>query len=227
MPLAFESSVKTILTSKRLQSYFFQIPQAVMQAVPCSFAFRIRSYAGTSFAALSLIMQKSVTSTIENMTMGAIAGTIATIPMTMFIKAVHALLPRYQQDPIPPQQITERATGKAGFRDKLTSNQRRYLGVIAHFLFGAGAGTFYGFLERSTRPPAFLGGIAFGLGVWTCSYLGWLPAMGLYRKPRHESSGRHFMMIGAHIIWGGILGLLVEMSHHSSGNNERRWPNRP
>jgi len=53
-------------------------------------------------------------------------------------------------------------------------------------------------------------GVTYGLGVWASSYLGWLPAAGLHPPAHGESGGRNGMNIGAHVVWGAVLGLLTE-----------------
>ena len=72
-------------------------------------------------------------------------------------------------------------------------------------------GAAYAPLAQHFRLPPVAGGIAYGLGVWASSYLGWLPATGLYRSPGREPKRRHAMMIGAHAVWGAVLGVLTDL----------------
>ena len=132
--------------------------------------------------------------------------------MTWFMKAVHAVLPPREQDPLPPRQITERVTEEVAVKEQLSEEERRRLSVAAHYAFGATAGALYAPLARTLRLPAVLGGVTYGLGVWASSYLGWLPKAGLYRRPQHEPAGRQAMMIGAHVVWGAALGMLVGLT---------------
>lgn len=147
---------------------------------------------------------------LDQACVGAIAGLVATGPMTAFMKGVHATLPPDEQTPIPPREITERATAMAGVRQELSDGERLGLSVAAHFAFGATTGAVYGPLAHHFRLPPVAGGIAYGLGVWATSYLGWLPAAGLYRSPGREPAGRHFMIFGAHVVWGAVLGVLTD-----------------
>ena len=48
-------------------------------------------------------------------------------------------------------------------------------------------------------------GIAFGLGVWTASYLGLLPALGILKPATQHPLRRNLLMIGAHVVWGASL----------------------
>jgi len=52
--------------------------------------------------------------------------------------------------------------------------------------------------------------VGYGLVVWAGSYLGLLPAVGLHRPATREPAGRNGMMIGAHVVFGAVLGLLAE-----------------
>jgi len=54
---------------------------------------------------------------------------------------------------------------------------------------------------------AMMSGCIYGLGVWSCSYLGWLPASGLYRSAVNHTPERNTLMIAAHLVWGASLGL--------------------
>jgi len=55
-------------------------------------------------------------------------------------------------------------------------------------------------------------GVGFGLLVWAGSYLGLLPAVGLHRPATRESARRNGMMIASHVVWGAVLGAMVEMT---------------
>ena len=84
--------------------------------------------------------------------------------------------------------------------------------VVSHFAFGASAGCFYGPLcQPRSASGAITSGCIYGLGVWSCSYLGWLPATGLYRSAADETVERNTLMIAAHIVWGASLGLATHV----------------
>jgi uncharacterized membrane protein YagU involved in acid resistance len=140
---------------------------------------------------------------------GAAAGLAATVPMTAVMEGVRRILPPHEQDPLPPRQITERAAEAAGVADDMTEGEKDAAAAASHFAFGAGAGALYGLLAPHL-PRGTAGGVAYGLAVWAGSYLGWLPAAGLYKRPEHEPAGRHADLILSHIVWGVALGLLHE-----------------
>jgi hypothetical protein len=60
-----------------------------------------------------------------------------------------------------------------------------------------------------TLPAAIGAGGAYGLLVWTTSYLGRLPPIGARHRARHDSPSRMGMMIAAHVVWGATLGLVL------------------
>jgi hypothetical protein len=141
---------------------------------------------------------------------GAAAGLVATAPMTAVLEGVRRILPPHMRDPLPPRQITERAAEAAGVAVDMTEGEKDAAAAASHFAFGAGAGALYGALAPHLPGGPITGGIGYGLAVWAGSYLGWLPAAGLYKRPEHEPDGRHADLILSHVVWGAVLGLL----HH-------------
>jgi hypothetical protein len=53
-------------------------------------------------------------------------------------------------------------------------------------------------------------GVALGLGVWTASYLGVLPALGILRPATEHPARRTALMIAAHVVWGSALGSTLQ-----------------
>ena len=77
--------------------------------------------------------------------------------------------------------------------------------VAAHLGFGAGAGIAYA-LGRSLFPRSrVLSGLAFGGAVWGISYVGLMPALGLYPAPDEDDPSRTAVMIAAHAVYGVTL----------------------
>ena len=138
---------------------------------------------------------------------GAIAGLLATIPMTMMMKALHAQLPREERYPLPPRLIVESASEKVEVRDDLDEEDKFAATLIAHFGYGATTGALYkGVLEAAGIKPTASNGVVYGLGVWTLSYLGVLPAMGLLATATEHPARRNALMIASHVVWGAALG---------------------
>ena len=154
--------------------------------------------------------------TQEKWLRGAAAGLLATVPMTVAMVIAHRLLPARQRYPVPPRLITERWLD----RDHSEPAIRAWT-LINHFGFGAVAGSLYSGLGFDKRKPA-VAGPAFGIAVWTASYLGWVPALGLMPPATRQPAERNAMMIGAHFVWGAALaGAAVLLSPPKSSPRPR------
>jgi uncharacterized membrane protein YagU involved in acid resistance len=152
---------------------------------------------------------------------GAAAGLTATGPMTLFMEAARPLLHPAHQEPLPPRRVTERAAAKVDLHDDMTEPEKKAATGVAHFAYGAGAGAVYGAVSPLMPFGPVLNGVAYGLGVWAGSYLGLMPALGLHPPATREPAGRNALMIGAHVVWGAVLGLVTEQF---VGQDGRRAP---
>lgn len=154
---------------------------------------------------------------------GALAGLAATAPMTALMVLGHRSLPWWQRDPLPPRQITEQALQTVDFHDDLSEQNKQALTMANHFGYGSSMGALFG----SAIPTYGVGdaiakGAVFGCGVWAASYLGWLPAAGMYRSAAEEPAGRNVVMIGSHLVWGVCLGYaFTQLQSCCSANTDR------
>jgi len=138
---------------------------------------------------------------------GAVGGVVATLPMSAVMEASRRAGFFRRQ---PPEQITDRLVGAATAGSGPGRPQRRALSIAGHFGVGAGLGAAYAMLPRPRRWGArFMLGAAFGLGVYTISYTGLLPALALMPPPAQDRSGRQLTMLGAHLVFGATLALLL------------------
>lgn len=156
---------------------------------------------------------------LGNLLSGALAGLVATLPMTASMEAMFRFLPRHEQYPLPPGEITAKVTDELGMSRQIDSQQHFALTLFNHFAYGAAAGSLYGVATGALQPnmklaPA-LKGIAWGIVVWTVSYLGLLPALGVLRPATRHPRRRNVLMIVAHVVWGSVLGVLTERWQHS------------
>jgi hypothetical protein len=165
---------------------------------------------------------------------GALAGLIATVPMTVFMLACHKRLPVYQRYPLPPSLITQRAFGHYAL--PWPGPMPNPLSTLAaHFAFGAVTGALFALAPAALRrqyPAA--AGIGYGLAVWAGSYLGWVPGLRLMPPATRQPASRNAMMIAAHIVWGTALGLALEALRSRPSENRTeaetagcgigRWP---
>lgn len=141
---------------------------------------------------------------------GLLAGFIATAPMTAFMVLLYRRLPKREKYPLPPREITMELAGKAGVEHKIDETERTGLTLAAHFAYGTMMGMLYAVLVAGLPGPSLLKGIAFGVMVWAGSYLVVLPALGILRSATEHPLRRNALMISAHIVWGAVLGPMVE-----------------
>jgi uncharacterized membrane protein YagU involved in acid resistance len=145
---------------------------------------------------------------LEDLVVGAIGGLLATVPMTIFMHAVHHRLPPGERYALPPKRITRRL-GNA-LRPTLKEYPPRWdLPTYAgHFGYGTAAGAVFGALAHRSASTV-RNAVGFGLAVWTASYLGWLPVVGLHPSATRDTARRNALMIAAHVVWGATLGMVV------------------
>lgn len=142
---------------------------------------------------------------------GAIAGSIATAPMTVTMLAMHRYLVNWPRPSVPPKKIALGLAHRVGLKKHMDRPQQKTFAWVSHVAYGASMGSVYGSLVRRIPLPSSVKGIGFGLIVWAVSYLGWLPALELPGSAPDESWRRNAMMIAAHVVWGGTLGLIDKL----------------
>ena len=142
----------------------------------------------------------------------ALAGCAATVPMTLVMTALFQRLPPEERYALPPGEITAKLTEEARLENHVDQPTHEALTLASHFGYGAAAGAVYAPLANRLPLPPLLGGAVFGLALWAASYLGWLPAAGILRPAAEHPARRNALMIAAHVVWGGTLGLLLRGS---------------
>lgn len=136
---------------------------------------------------------------------GAFDGFVATLPMTaaMFAAQRLGLLGE-----LPPRKITKTLLDRLGVHRKRETTDLAT--AIHHLGFGAACGAVYGlFAPRTKVATGALPGIGYALGVWGASYQGWVPAVGIMPPISKDYPGRAEAMAVAHVIFGGVLGMLT------------------
>ena len=148
---------------------------------------------------------------------GALAGLIATLPMTLFMRFAWKRLPADEQYALPPRQITRNFFGPWRFW-RMSQEKQTVLTLMLHFLFGALTGSVYGMLEDKVPIQRSIKGPVAGMVVWAGSYLGWVPVLGVMPPATRHPWRRNVMMIVAHLIWGLTLGVFT-----SGMNSEKNY----
>jgi uncharacterized membrane protein YagU involved in acid resistance len=153
---------------------------------------------------------------------GAVAGALATAPRTLFIYALDRLVPHEERHELPPRQITRELAERTGTDDEVGKTGLDLASSSAHFAFGAAVGALYGAIAGRVPLPPALAGVAFGLGVWTASYAGALPSLGLQRPPDNRPAWRTGTMIAGHLVWGAMLGWAEALMRTTKESDRRR-----
>ena len=139
---------------------------------------------------------------------GAAAGVTATTLMTGVLKTARrvGLL-----DELPPRTVAKAALDAMGVGDAGEPTETVATGV-AHYGYGAAMGAlFAAIVHKVPIPgPTWLKGAVFGVLVWVFSYMGWVPAAKILPRPSKDRPGRPFVMVLAHLVYGGILGASLE-----------------
>ena len=138
---------------------------------------------------------------------GAIAGTLATVPMTLTMVWLNRRIPKPERRELPPEQITMNIADKVGLGEVFDEeSEQEAVSLVSHFAYGAAAGSVYGAIDERVNLPPAVEGVAFGLAVWAGSYLAWLPAAGILPPATEQPPKQNALMIAAHVVWGAVLG---------------------
>lgn len=138
---------------------------------------------------------------------GATSGILGTIAHTLVMFTWFRFLPRREQYPLPPREITTQALHRAGWAHCLNETGQRRATWAGHFAYGALAGMLFApFVPRQQHRAIASGGL-YGVAVWAASYQGWIPMLGLLKPASKQPPGRNAMMIAAHLAWGSVTGL--------------------
>jgi hypothetical protein len=144
-------------------------------------------------------------------TAGAVAGGIAALPMLLALDQLNRHLPGPPERRVEPFRLTDRMAALAGVEDDISESALDAAGFAGHIAYGAAMGSLYGMIEPHIPGPGAAKGIGFGLAVWAGSYAGWLPAVGLFPPPQDRPARRNAAIIGAHVVWGAVLGALTSV----------------
>ena len=129
--------------------------------------------------------------------------------MTITMEQLHRVTAGDDEGPLPPREVTEGAYesfSPAGAPDEEHLERMTFL---LHYAFGGAAGALFPIIAPQRLPTAIAAGALYGITVWTGSYLGVLPALGVRHHARHDSAARTGIMIASHVVWGATLGLLL------------------
>jgi Domain of unknown function (DUF892) len=148
--------------------------------------------------------QESEVSFAGNLTRGACAGLVVTVPSSALMLIAHRRLPGHEQFELPPETITHELLRRAGDHRFRRGQRRKQAAGVTHFGFGAAAGSLYGALFGRAGGNALVG-LSYGLAVWGVNYLGLMPASGLHEPATRDPWRRNLLILGANAVWGTAL----------------------
>lgn len=138
---------------------------------------------------------------------GAIGGVLGTVAHTVVMFTWFRFLPRREQYPLPPREITTQALHRAGWAHSLGETGQRLATWAGHFTYGALGGMLFAPFVPRQKYRATASGCLYGVAVWAASYQGWIPMLGLLKPASEHPPARNAMMIAAHLAWGSVTGL--------------------
>jgi len=141
---------------------------------------------------------------------GALAGLIATVPMSLFMLATQRMLPKGHQYALPPEMITGELAHRMHIRPHLNKPQILGATLVSHFGYGTGMGMLYSPLSKLPLPGA-IKGVLFAVTVWAVSYLVLSPLIGMRASGHREPESRNLMKVGANAVWGVAMGVVTDM----------------
>lgn len=153
---------------------------------------------------------------------GAAGGLVASWVMNQFQtgwnKAASNLSDEREPWSASPQGEQERHTGDAGaddatmkaaekiseaiFNHRLSREEKKRLGPVVHYAFGAGTGALYGALAELSPRATFGAGLPYGTAVFLGGDEIAVPALGLSKPPKEYPASAHLYGLASHLVYG-------------------------
>lgn len=144
---------------------------------------------------------------------GLVGGLIASWVMNQFqsgLSRVSRAIAAGQGDqPGSPQSADDDATMRAAeaisaalFGRNLTTQEKRMLGPLLHYAFGATVGAMYGAAAELAPRTTVAWGLPFGSAVWLGADEIAVPAFGLSKPSREYPVSTHVSALAAHLVYG-------------------------
>lgn len=91
---------------------------------------------------------------------------------------------------------------------ELSKNQKHVGGQVAHYVFGATTGAFYGAVAELLPRVSMGAGLAFGAAVWLVADEIIVPAAGLSKSASEYPVSKHAYALASHLVYGATTELL-------------------
>ena len=138
---------------------------------------------------------------------GTMAGLVGAVTMTVPILAARRL--GFLATP-PPLEISANVTRRVPVLPRRGQRGFPAVWLGGHLAYGGACGIAYVAVRRHLPASPVLAGLLFGQAVWATSYLGVIPALGLYPGPEDDSRSRLLVMVGAHGVFGVTVALVSQ-----------------
>ena len=123
----------------------------------------------------------------------------------------------------PPRKLMRKLTSILGLKKVSRGVPLEVATTAGHYGYGAGIGALFGAVlasRTSSRAQRVGLGIATGAVVWAVSYKGWIPAVGLMRRPSRDRPMRPALMFAAHCLFGAVMGAAYRPPRFSLARTE-------
>jgi hypothetical protein len=140
---------------------------------------------------------------------GVAAGLVGTAAMTAAQLLAARIRGEPSDTPVPsrwsdapaPAQVAKKAADTIGEGDRVTRRDVPRLTTAMHWSYGTALGVLYALAARIVRPSPVLGGLGYGVGVWSASYAQLVP-LGIYEPPWNYPLRELALDLGYHLVYG-------------------------
>jgi uncharacterized membrane protein YagU involved in acid resistance len=101
--------------------------------------------------------------------------------------------------------VAKRAADALGEGAHVSKHDVPLLTNVVHWSYGTGLGVLYALAARAIKPSPLLGGLGFGVGVWSAAYVQLVP-LGIYEPPWRYPPGELALDLSYHLAYGAAVG---------------------
>jgi uncharacterized membrane protein YagU involved in acid resistance len=146
---------------------------------------------------------------VKTLLRGVVAGLVGTAAMTGAQLLAARVRGESSGTPVPsrwsdapaPAQVAKKGADAIGEGDRVTRSDVPRLTTAMHWSYGTALGVLYALAARVVRPSPLLGGLGYGVGVWSASYAQLVP-LGIYEPPWNYPLRELALDLGYHLVYG-------------------------
>ena len=163
-------------------------------------------------------MSQQSPSLVGNLSLGALAGTIATLALSGVSQALSTQenrVSKFQEEWARRGQSATKVAAKrlaSAVGSSPSKAQLKATEGAVHFGIGAGSGAVYGAIRPHLPVPGVVKGLGFGATLWLVADEGLSPALGLTPGPGEFPWQAHARGLASHLVFGlateGVLSLV-------------------